>query len=119
MAAQPEDVISPHEAELEMQGLADYLEKQEVERTHRLTVSRGDLDRELGEQSRKLFTAEAMVASVAEALQVRFGHDWPGDVPDYRRVLHEAAQHIRGAYENLEVLALEHNAEMRAQGGAS
>lgn len=104
-----------HETRLELRGLAEYQRQQ----AQMISISRRDLDFELGEQSRKLFAAEALVETVVEALQARFSQDWPADVPDYRRVLRSAASEIRSAYENLEVLTLEHNAEKRAKGGES
>lgn len=74
-----------------------------------VTLSAMDMDRALSEQSSKLFTAEALVETVIEALYQRYGRDWQIGVPDYPRVLRQAARLINDAYCNLEVTTLENN----------
>lgn len=110
MAAQPEDVISDHEIELEMQGLAEFRQRE----AERVNLTRSQLDDELYGQAEKLFVAESIIETIEEALTLRFGHDWQLDVPDYRRPLRQAAKLIRDAYGNLEVIALENNVAARA-----
>lgn len=106
-----QDENATHERELELKGLAAHQRQQARQQAQQLKVSRRDLDAALYQQQTPLFTAEAIVESIAEALRTRFGHDWPEGIPDYPRALKQAASLIRSAYENLEVMSLEHIAK--------
>lgn len=73
-------------------------------------ASRDDLRAALYEQQQKLFSADAIIESITEALYTRFGRDWPIGVPDYPRALQQAASLIKSAYENLELEEIEERA---------
>lgn len=69
------------------------------------------LDRALDRQLQHLFAAEAIVKATAEAVRLRYGIDWPLNVPDYPRALGSAATMIACAYDSLEMMSLRSIAE--------
>lgn len=69
------------------------------------------IDRALDEQNQRLFSAQAIIESVAEALHQRFGGDWPRDIPEYPRALRNASAMIQEAYANLEMMCLDQRAQ--------
>jgi hypothetical protein len=64
----------------------------------------------LNEQRETLWAAEAVIESVASALQQHFGSDWPAGVPDFARALRQAAALIEAATGALEFDSIEHRA---------
>lgn len=75
------------------------------------TIQGGTLDEALDEQRAVLWDAQAIIETVAQALERQFGRDWPaGDMPIYPRVLRRAAALIDEATGALEAGVLEDRA---------
>ena len=95
-------------------GVADHPSEHEATRAELLgdigKVSDGPIEQVLEEQRRALWGAVAIVESIAEALEQRFGRDWPADVPQYPLALRSAAAAINGVTENLEAEVVEERA---------
>ena len=67
------------------------------------------LDQALDAQAERLFRAEAIIQTVAAAIEERYGDDIDdadGKTPNYCNALEVAADLIRAAYGNLEMPAL-------------
>lgn len=90
-------------------------DEDEAPHTRPVQLTAWQMDDALDAEKLKLYTAEAIVGSIIDALRTRFGSDWPRDVPDYPRALRQATAMIRDAYENLEAATLENNFDAMLQ----
>lgn len=72
------------------------------------------LDDALGKQAQELFAAEAIVRVVSDSIERRYSEDMDSckvGTPNYSHALEAAVDHIRRAYGNLELAALQPIAE--------